>query len=105
MNKFEKITEARILLELPETATLDTIRSNFRRILARWHPDKGAADKETCHDMTIKIVAAYKTITEYCLHYQYSFSEESVKNHLSPEEWWADRFGEDPLWGRGAGSK
>jgi hypothetical protein len=38
---------------------------------------------------------------EYCDSYAYSFSEEAVRRHLSPEEWWADRFGQDPLWGKG----
>jgi hypothetical protein len=42
---------------------------------------------------------------EYCAQYQYSFSEETVKRHRSPEQWWAERFGDDPLWGNGAKPK
>jgi DnaJ-class molecular chaperone len=101
MSTFEQITEARCLLELPESATRETIRAHYRRLLEKWHPDKGAADQETCHDMTVRIVAAYTLIMEYCDSYAYSFSEEAVRRHLSPEEWWADRFGQDPLWGKG----
>lgn len=100
MSTYDEITEARNVLELPETATKDTIRAHYRRLLSRWHPDKNRAEPDACHDMTIRIVAAYKVLMEYCRNYQYSFSEETVRSHLSPEEWWADRFGEDPLWGK-----
>jgi hypothetical protein len=30
--------------------------------------------------MTRKIISAYETIMDYCAHYQYSFSEDTVKN-------------------------
>ncbi len=101
MSKYEEISEARQILEVPEKATMDAIKSNYRRLLARWHPDKCQENKETCAEMTRKIISAYRTIMDYCLHYQYSFSEDAVKRHRSPEEWWFDRFGDDPLWGNG----
>lgn len=101
MATYKEITEARNILELPETATRETIRAHYRRLLARWHPDKGRADQGTCHDMTVRIVEAYRILVDYCKNYQYSFAEETVRQHMSPEEWWADRFGQDPLWGRG----
>ncbi len=105
MKKYQKISEARKLLELPETATEDSIKSNFKRLMTRWHPDKCQEDPEICHEMTRKIISAYKTILDYCRHYQYSFSEEAVKRHLSPEQWWFERFGDDPLWGNKMGRK
>jgi hypothetical protein len=42
---------------------------------------------------------------DYCVNYQYSFSEDTVKRHLSTEEWWFERFGGDPLWGSGRSPK
>ena len=48
MNKYEEITEARGILELPETATLASIKSNYRRLLSRWHPDKCEKNREEC---------------------------------------------------------
>jgi hypothetical protein len=51
--------------------------------------------------MTRKIISAYKMIMDYCQHYQYSFSEEAVRRHLSPEDRWFEQFGNDPLWGNG----
>ena len=99
MKQYQEITAARRLLELPETATLASIKSNYRRLLAKWHPDKCPEDHEQCNEMTRKIIAAYHTIMDYCRHYQYSFSEEAVRRHLSPEEWWFERFGDGPPWG------
>jgi len=39
MNKYQEITEARALLELPERATIEEIKSNYRRLMRKWHPD------------------------------------------------------------------
>ena len=104
-NKFREISEARRLLGLPETATMSSIKASYRKLLAKWHPDKCNEDKELCHQMTQKIIWAYKTIMDYCSHYKYSFSEETIRRHLSPEEWWMDRFGDDPLWSNRKQSK
>jgi DnaJ-class molecular chaperone len=99
MNKYQKITEARQILELPESSTMEQIKSNYKALLFRWHPDKSMENQQHCNEMTQKIVAAYQMILAYCNQYQYSFSEEVVNKHLSPEEWWFERFGNDPLWG------
>ncbi|RJP35955.1 MAG: J domain-containing protein [Desulfobacteraceae bacterium] len=101
MTKYEKITAARKLLGLSETATLAEIKSGYHKLLDKWHPDKCADDPKKCAEMTRKIIAANEALMEYCRQYQYSFSEETVKKQLSPEQWWFERFGDDPLWGRG----
>ena len=105
MNKFEKISEARNILEVPEEATMISIKSSYRRMLTKWHPDTCLENKDECNEMTRKIISAYQTIQDYCSHYQYSFSEDTVRKHRSPEEWWFDRFGVDPLWGDGKRQK
>jgi len=101
LKKYQEITEARTILGLTETASLKTVKSAYRAMLAKWHPDRCRDNPETCADMTRKIVGAYKTITEYCANYRFSFSEVSVGENLTPEELWQERFGDDPLWGRG----
>ncbi len=98
--KYQEITEAREVLGLPETATLASIKTRFRALLTRWHPDRCQKDRERCAEMTRRIIAAYQTIMDYCKHYRYSFSEETVRRHLTPEQWWLERFGEDPVWGK-----
>jgi DnaJ-class molecular chaperone len=105
INKYQEISAARKTLELPQAATMESIKSSYHRLLVKWHPDKCLGDKETCTEMTRRIISAYQTIMQYCAQYQYSFSEETVKRHLSAEEWWYERFGDDPLWGKGRKSK
>jgi hypothetical protein len=41
----------------------------------------------------------------YCHEYKISFAHQDVKQYLSPEEWWFERFGNDPVWGMGHSSK
>ena len=54
MNKYQDITEARKLLELPQRATMKEIKSNYRMLLAKWHPDRCSENKEQCNEMTKK---------------------------------------------------
>jgi len=101
MNKYQEITEARKLLELPESATMEEIKAQYRGLLNKWHPDKCNEDIDQCIEITRKLVAAYEVIRSYCNHYRYSFTREEVAKYLSGQEWWTRRFGDDPLWGSG----
>jgi DnaJ-class molecular chaperone len=96
-----KIAEAKELLRLPERATMAEIKANYRQLLRQWHPDISGGEPAECNEMTQKTAIAYKLILLYCSQYRYSFSEEDIKENASDEEWWAKRFGQDPLWGRG----
>ncbi len=98
--KYKDILEARELLGLPERASMDEIKSSYRRLVSLWHPDRCREDKERCDEMTRKIIAAYEIIAAYCENYRYSFTEEEVRRYLSAEEWWFEKFGNDPLWGK-----
>jgi DnaJ-class molecular chaperone len=99
MGLFEDINTARLLLDLPERATMEDIKSQYRTLIQKWHPDRCNADKETCKEMTTRIIAAYRLINDYCKNYGFSFSKEEVSNYLSAEEWWFERFGSSSLWG------
>lgn len=98
MTKHEEITRARKILELPETATMDQIKAAYRRLISRWHPDRCGESSENAHEMTRKITEAYRLLVDYCANYRYSFSEKAVKQQRSPEEWWMEQFGSEPLW-------
>ena len=100
MNKYQEITAARETLELPEAATMKSIKASYRRLLREWHPDKCTENQESCIETTRKLITAHQTIMDYCRQYQFSFSEEAVRRHLSPEEWWFERFGDTPLWAK-----
>ena len=98
MKKYEEITRARQILELPERATMEEIQVHYRNLLRKWHPDRCKQTKQECTEMTVRIVDAYRVIIDYCSNYKYCFSEEEVRNHLSEEDWWFERFGTDPVW-------
>ena len=100
MNKYQEIDQARKILDLPERATMEEIKENYRRLIRRWHPDRQKVSKKECTEMTVRIIDAYRTIIDYCSHYRFSFSEDEVRHHLSNEEWWLERFGDDPVWGK-----
>ena len=98
--KHTDILEARGLLGLPDTgASMDEIRSSYPKLVSLWHPDRCREDKRRCEEMTRKIIAAHEIIAVYCENYEYSFAREEARRHLSGEEWWFDKFGNDPLWG------
>ena len=97
--KYKDIIEAKDLLNLPERASMEEIKSHYRELISQWHPDKSNESDETCNEMTRKIIAAYDTIIAYCNQYRYCFSPEEIKKYLSDEEWWFERFGNDSIWG------
>ncbi|HIC91891.1 MAG TPA: J domain-containing protein [Syntrophaceae bacterium] len=99
-SKFERIDNARKILGLPKKATMEQIKRNYKELLLKWHPDKCKEKEDRCKEMTIKIIGAYRTIIEYCNNYEYSFTKEDVNKSLSPDDWWFERFGDDPLWGK-----
>lgn len=96
MKKYDEITEARKILELPERASLEDIRKNYKTLLSKWHPDKCNEDSERSTEMTRKIIAAYKNLLAYCNQYKFSFTEEEIAKACSAEEWWFKRFGNNP---------
>ena len=100
MNTYMKITVAREILELPEQATMAEIKGNYRKLIRQWHPDRCHQNQEACKEMSAKIIAAYRTIINFCNHYRFSFSQEEVRKYLTNQEWWTDRFGNDPVWGK-----
>ena len=51
--------------------------------------------------MSERIIRAYKIIIAYCEYYRFSFNPQEVEKYLSAEEWWAKKFGADPVWNSG----
>ncbi len=98
-NTYQELAESRAMLELPEQTTMNNIKTQYRNLLKRWHPDKCQDNKEKCHEMTMNIIAAYTRIMAYCSDYKISFAREEIREYLSSEEWWFERFGDDPICG------
>ncbi len=97
MKTYQKISEARKVLGIPEQATMSEIKAKYRKLLKEWHPDFNLENKDQCEEMTRKIVNSYAIILGYCKQYKISFSQEEVQKYLSAEDWWFDRFGADPI--------
>jgi len=85
---FKEIDEARRLLGLGEVATLEEIKSAYRRMAHRYHPDKhgGTTGKGTEETMK-KLNAAYKLLMDYCSNHKYSFREEDVARTYPYDEY------------------
>jgi len=85
--KFEKIEDARILLELGEEASLDDIKAAFRRLSIKYHPDTCEdKNKKYCEEMFKKITRAKNIIMEYCANYKYSFKKNDIVDNSEEEQ-------------------
>ncbi|GBD92485.1 chaperone protein DnaJ [bacterium BMS3Abin05] len=100
--KYKSIVKAAQTLEISTALTREQIRQKYREIVKQWHPDKSDENSQERNEMMAKINEAYKIILDYLENYRYSFTEEEVKENLpvDSQDWWSDRFGDDPLWGR-----
>lgn len=95
MVNFDDIDEARRLLRLGEAATLREIKSAYRKLSHRHHPDKHGDDAEEDDLMMKKLNQAYKLLLDYCNDYKYSFREEDIGRTYPYEEHmrkWRDRW-------------
>jgi preprotein translocase subunit Sec63 len=99
---YDRLKGARETLGLGEEVTMDEIRKNFHDLIRRWHPDKTQGNDDLHKNKSAAIIQAYKTIMDYCRDYRISFSRETVSRYRSEDEFWWERFGNDPMWGSGA---
>ncbi len=77
---YRAINRARKILGLPEIATLGQVKSAYRKLVMRYHPDKCSdADRAMCTKKMADINTAYKTITDYIQNYKYMFTEKAYK--------------------------
>jgi curved DNA-binding protein CbpA len=88
MANFVEIDEARRLLGLGEAVTLKEVKTAYRRLAYRHHPDKhsGATGEET-EEMMKRLNSAYKLLTDYCSDYKYTFREEDVARTYPHDEY------------------
>jgi len=88
MTNFREIDEARGLLGLGEAASLKDIKSAYRKLASRYHPDKHGSSNCAENEETMKRLNwAYKLLTEYCRDYKYSFREEDVARTYPHDEY------------------
>jgi len=92
-SKWEEIEEARKILKLPKKTTRKEIIENYRKLAKEYHPDRGGSE-----ELIKKLNYAYEILMEYCDNYLIDLEAKEID--LDPKDWWLNRFGEDPIWGK-----
>lgn len=95
-----KIEEAKELFGLDDRATLGEIKSVFRQLTKKYHPDL-AGESEENRAKTQEITEAYQTLLIYCETYEFPLTMSASDLEVDDEDWWMNRFGQDPVWGPG----
>ena len=102
MADFREISEARKILGLEETATLEEIKNAYKRLALKYHPDRCKDEKKKeCEENFKKITHANDVLMAYCAGYRYSFKEKDATKNTMDEEfyrhlkrfydgWWGD---------------
>ena len=84
---FKKIDEARKILGLNEEVSMEEIKSAFRQLSLKYHPDRCShPDKKYCEEMFKKINYAKDIIGSYCANYRFSFQEKDVRKNIMTKE-------------------
>ncbi len=92
----EETRKARETLGLPSHATLEEIKKAYRHKCQRWHPDTALGKAVEKHNQKMQAInEAYLVLLAYCQNYRYCLEP---KEETNDEDWWMDRFGQDPLW-------
>ncbi len=99
--QWEKIIAAKELLGLGDRASLADIKRAYRRLAKKHHPDatKNHVDQQETADF-LRLTEAYQTLLDYCAQYRFPLTRDEGGNGVESEDWWMDRFGHDPLWGK-----
>ena len=98
-SKWQQVAAARTLLGLAERASLKEIKQTYRRLSKEHHPD--TAGQKDARLAMHEITAAYQLLVRHCENYPVPLAREKSDEPLEGQEWWMDRFGQDPLWGKG----
>ena len=98
MNKkeWQAIDRARDLLKLDDRATLGEMKRAYHRMCKKYHPDKvGKSDPNG--EIMYQLTEAYELLMRYTEEYRFPLAP-GDNDIYDAEDWWMDRFGEDPLW-------
>ncbi len=101
--KWATIEQARDILHLGDDATLAEIKRAYHRLSKRYHPDSAQGKGQGNTDKMYQLTAAYEQLMQYCAEYRFPLTPSGKEelDQCDPEDWWQERFGEDPLWGKG----
>ena len=98
MTKRERIAAARELLGLGDSATITEIKKAYRDKAKEYHPDTAEPDHPEYIEMH-QLTEAYETLLDHCQNFKIPL-ELSGDDPTDDEDWWMNRFGNDPVWGK-----
>jgi DnaJ-class molecular chaperone len=87
MANFTEIDEARKVLGLSEAATLKEIKSAYKTLAHRHHPDKHSDVESGEDEIMKKLNWAYRLLMDYCSDYKYSFREDDIARTYHYDEY------------------
>ena len=94
--EWQAIEQARELLKLDDRATLGEMKRAYHRMSKKYHPDRSAETEENSEIM-YRITEAYELLMRYTKEYRFPLTP-GDDDIYDAEDWWMDRFGQDPLW-------
>jgi len=99
-NEWADIKAAADLLGLREKASLAETKKAYRRLSRKHHPDVQNSVKQQIEEIAMyELNEAYQTLLRYCAAYRFPLVP-GKNEKLEGEDWWFERFGHDPLWGK-----
>ena len=104
-DEWKKIVEAKTLLGLPDQASLAEIKKAYRRLSKEHHPDLARHKEEGPEAQRLemhRLTEACQILLEYGKKYKIPLVP-GEDQPLDGEDWWMERFGDDPLWSPGRG--
>ena len=96
--EWEAIDRARDLLKLGDRATSGEMKRAYHRMCKKYHPDRTDGSEQDSEIM-YRITDAYELLMRYTEEYRFPLTP-GDGDIYDAEDWWMDRFGQDPLWGR-----
>jgi hypothetical protein len=97
-DEWQTIDEARQLLNLAERATMGEIKRAYRQMCKRHHPDLVGEESPADAAIIRELTRGYDLLMRYCDQFRIPLVPDD-RDNIDPEDWWMDRFGNDPLWG------
>ncbi|TFK49643.1 DnaJ-domain-containing protein [Heliocybe sulcata] len=78
-----KIKDYHEVLQTRRDASLDEIRTAYKKMALKWHPDRHSTDKDLANDKFVEVYEAYRALTKKTLRERHvRFSDE----HLKPSD-------------------
>tara|TARA_Y100000389_G_scaffold123346_1_gene120651 strand:- start:4383 stop:4811 length:429 start_codon:yes stop_codon:yes gene_type:complete len=72
------------ILEIDKTADDNTIKKAYRRLAAKWHPDKNINNKELAEKKFKEINEAHETLKDNNKRHMYNMGRSMTPSHVNP---------------------